>query len=118
MDPWSKVDYSRLIREALMVVEKIPEVNPPSGRCRDRVSCKPRSWNRGGGKTEGRSQKRVLSSRVLGQEVNIGQGGPGGGPGCPCGHPARPPGGPRHQGTWTPGCPLRPYFRALEGSFA
>src|SRR4051812_29678793 len=32
MDPWSKVDYSRLIREALMVVEKLPEVNPPSGR--------------------------------------------------------------------------------------
>src|SRR4051812_11284192 len=32
MDPWSKVDYPRLIREASMVVEKLPEVNPPSGR--------------------------------------------------------------------------------------
>ena len=32
MDPWSKVDYSRLIREASMVVEKLPEVIPPSGR--------------------------------------------------------------------------------------
>src|ERR1041385_6645802 len=32
MDPWSKVDYSRIIREASMVVEKLPEVNPPSGR--------------------------------------------------------------------------------------
>src|ERR1041385_3888535 len=32
MDPWSKVDYSRLIREASMVVEKLPEVNPPFGR--------------------------------------------------------------------------------------
>src|SRR3954465_1788269 len=32
MDPWSKMDYSRLIREAPMVVEKLPEVNPPSGR--------------------------------------------------------------------------------------
>src|SRR4051812_20738612 len=32
MDPWSKVDYSRLIREASMVVEKLLEVNPPSGR--------------------------------------------------------------------------------------
>src|ERR1044072_4905074 len=31
MNPWSKVEYSRLIREALMVVEKLPEVNPPSG---------------------------------------------------------------------------------------
>src|SRR3954462_15656667 len=32
MDPWSKVDYSRIIREASMVVEKLPEVNPPSDR--------------------------------------------------------------------------------------
>src|SRR3954467_11451893 len=32
MDPWSKVDYSRFIREASMVVEKLPEVIPPSGR--------------------------------------------------------------------------------------
>src|SRR3954463_14533812 len=32
MDPWSKVDYSRFIREASMVVEKLPEVVPPSGR--------------------------------------------------------------------------------------
>src|SRR4051812_1149380 len=32
MDPWSKVDYSRFIREASMVVEKLPGVVPPSGR--------------------------------------------------------------------------------------
>src|SRR3954471_24935075 len=32
MDPWSKVDYSRHIREASMVVERLPEVNPPSVR--------------------------------------------------------------------------------------
>src|ERR1041385_8110774 len=32
MDPWSKVDYSRFIREASMVVEKLLEVVPPSGR--------------------------------------------------------------------------------------
>src|ERR1041384_3115224 len=32
MDPWSKEDYSRHIWEALMVVEKLPEINPPSGR--------------------------------------------------------------------------------------
>src|SRR4051812_24378144 len=32
MDPWSKVDYSRIIRGASMVVEKLLEVNPPSGR--------------------------------------------------------------------------------------
>src|SRR4051794_35482651 len=32
MDPWSKGDYSWHIQEALMVVEKLPEINPPSGR--------------------------------------------------------------------------------------
>src|SRR4051812_50002526 len=32
MDPWSKVDYSRLIRKASMAMEKLQEVNPPSDR--------------------------------------------------------------------------------------
>src|SRR4051812_9295494 len=32
MDPWSKVDYSRVIREVSMAMEKLPEVDPPSGR--------------------------------------------------------------------------------------
>ena len=32
MDPWSKVDYSRHIREEYMEMEGLPEVNPPSGR--------------------------------------------------------------------------------------
>src|SRR3954462_3131603 len=32
MDPWSKVDYSWQIREVSMAMEKLPEVNPPSGR--------------------------------------------------------------------------------------
>src|SRR3954466_4798666 len=37
MDPWSKGDYSRIIREASMVVEKIPVVILPSGRVSGRV---------------------------------------------------------------------------------
>src|SRR3954467_2049988 len=37
MDPWSKGDYSQVIREASMVVEKLPEVIPPSGRVPGRV---------------------------------------------------------------------------------
>src|ERR1041385_6932683 len=32
MDPWSKWDYLWHIREASMVVEKLPEVNPSSDR--------------------------------------------------------------------------------------
>src|SRR4051812_44169864 len=37
MDPWSKGDYSRIIREASMVVEKLPVVILPSGRVPGRV---------------------------------------------------------------------------------
>src|ERR1041385_7915576 len=32
MDPWSKENYSRHIREASMVEGKLPEVDAPSGR--------------------------------------------------------------------------------------
>ena len=37
MDPWSKGDYSQLIREASMVVEKLPVVILPPGRVPGRV---------------------------------------------------------------------------------
>src|SRR4051812_20884316 len=37
MDPWSKGDYSRIIREASMVVEKVPVVILPFGRVLGRV---------------------------------------------------------------------------------
>src|SRR3954467_15005221 len=37
MDPWSKGDYSRIIWEASMVVEKVPVVILPSGRVPGRV---------------------------------------------------------------------------------
>ena len=37
MDPWSKVDYSRHIREVSMVEGKLPEVDAPSGRVLGRV---------------------------------------------------------------------------------
>src|SRR4051812_41286537 len=37
MDPWSKGDYSRIVREASMVVEKVPVVILHSGRVPGRV---------------------------------------------------------------------------------
>ena len=37
MDSWSKGDYSQVIREASMVVEKLPVVILPSGRVPGRV---------------------------------------------------------------------------------
>src|SRR6187399_909353 len=52
MDPWSKGDYSQLIREAPMVVERLPVVILPSGRVPGRVllvlpiSEARRRWNR------------------------------------------------------------------------
>ena len=52
MDPWSKGDYSQLIREASMVVEKLPVVILPSGRLPGRVLLAlpileaRRRWNR------------------------------------------------------------------------
>src|SRR3954469_15979933 len=73
MDPWSKGDYSRIVREASMVVEKVLVVILPSGRVPGEFSWRSRSWKRGGGGTEMRSRKRVPLSRVLGRVLNIGQ---------------------------------------------
>src|SRR3954469_8349028 len=74
MDPWSKGDYSRIVREASMVVEKVLVVILPSGRVPGEFSWRSRSWKRGGGGTEMRSRKRVPLSRVSGRVLNIGQG--------------------------------------------
>src|SRR3954468_20528961 len=73
MDARSKGDYSRHIREALMVVEKLPEVNPPSDRVSDRFVGLFRSWNHCGGGTEEDIEKRVPSQGFIGRGVNIGQ---------------------------------------------
>jgi len=51
MDPWSKGDYSRDIREAIMAMEELPEVTPPSGRVPGQVFWRSRDRNRGGGGT-------------------------------------------------------------------
>src|SRR4051812_26891850 len=54
MDPWSKVDYSRHIREASMAMEELPEVNPPSDRVPGKrllaapILKRRRRWNREG----------------------------------------------------------------------
>src|SRR3954468_14984888 len=73
MDPWSKGDYSRIIREASMVVEKVPVAILPSAGCREEFSWRSRSWKRGGGETEMRSWKRAPVSRVSRRALNIGQ---------------------------------------------
>src|SRR4051812_40940175 len=107
MDPWSKLDYSRLIWETLMVVKKLSEVNPPSDRVRGQgLLAAPileswRQWNRDefaikGSVLEGfgkRSKYRPKGTR----------GWPQGSKRPPV---ARPPLWPRHQGAWSPGGPL------------
>src|SRR3954466_8384335 len=107
MDPWSKGDYSRIIREASMVVEKVPVVILPSGRVPGRVLLAlpileaRRQRNRDGIAKKG--------SRPEGFETcfkYMPKGGVGrllGAPGPPP-PPARP-GGARHQGTSGPGGP-------------
>src|SRR3954471_7124573 len=89
MDPWSKVDYSRLIREVSMVLEKLPEVNPPSGRVPGQgllaAPILETRWRR----NKEEIAKKALRVSVRG--ANIGQRGPGGGPRGLGGHLARPP---------------------------
>src|SRR3954469_4149925 len=134
MDPWSKGDYSRIVREASMVVEKVPVVILPSGRVPGRVLLAlpileaRRRWNR--------DEIANNGSRPEGCETCFKyrpKGGVGrflGGPGAP---PARPGVGPRHQGASGPGGPppallrgpgrfrnadfLYIFFRNFSGSF-
>src|ERR1041385_5353108 len=89
----------------------------PSAGCREEVCWCSRSRIRGGGGTEARSRKRVLSSRVSRHGEYIGEGGqPGGPPGVQAPPLARPDPRARHQGAWAPGggplAPLR-FFRKV-----
>src|SRR3954462_14558675 len=105
MDPWSKGDYSRIIREASMVVEKVPVVILPSGRVPGRVPLALpilEAWRR-------RNRDAIMEkgSRPEGVETCFKytpKGGVRGPTGCPGGPTARP-GGPRHQVASAPGGP-------------
>src|SRR3954462_6986440 len=117
MDPWSKGDYSRIIREASMVVEKLPVVILPSGRATGGVlMALPILEAR---RRRNRDEIVKKGSRLEGfgtcvkYRPNGGISGDLGGPGAP---PARPGGGPRHQGAWSPGGPLRLSFGCVEAS--
>src|SRR3954465_7181670 len=105
MDPWSKGDYSRIIREASMVVEKVPVMILPSGRVPGRVLLAlPILEAR---RRRNRDEIAKKGFYPEGFETCFKyrpKGGVGrflGGPGAP---PARP-WGPRHQGASAPGGP-------------
>src|ERR1041385_7730064 len=110
MDPWSKVDYSWFIREASMVVEKLPEVVPPSGRVPRRgllvlpILETRRRRNRGEIAKKG-SRLGVFASRGINRRRGAARGDTRG-PGAPL---ARPHPRARWEGAWGPGgSPLAP----------
>src|SRR6187399_1483210 len=111
MDPWSKVDYSRLIREASMVVEKLPMVVLPSGRVPGRVLLMLpilealRRRNRGEIAKKG-SVLEGFGTRGRYMRRGVTRGGTGA-PGAPL---ARPGVGPRRVAAWAPLAPLWPCF--------
>src|ERR1041385_9188854 len=96
MDRWSKVDYSRFIREASMVVEKLPEVIPPSSRVPGRallvLPILEAWWQRNRGEiTKKGSVPEGFSSRGINRRKGAARVGPwapgappwrGQGPGC------------------------------------
>ena len=116
MDPWSKGDYSQLIREASMVVEKLPVVILPSGRVPGRVLLAlPTLEAR---RRRNRDEIAKKGSRLEGFETRLkympkgGISGGSGGPGAP---PARP-GGPAPPGRLGPWWPP-PVSLRLRGTF-
>src|SRR4051812_22364057 len=118
MDSWSKVDYSRFIRETSMVVEKLPEVNPPSGRVPGRgLQTLPilearRRRNRGEITKKGSVLKGFGG---LGKYRRRGQPGGTRGPGTPL---ARPNTRARWEGAWSPGGSPPPPLGTPEASVA
>src|SRR3954463_2154077 len=104
------MDYSRFIREASMVVEKLPEVVPPSGRVPGRgllvlpILEARRRWNRGDITKKGSIIEGFGTSGIY-RRRGAARGGPGA-PGAPL---ARPRGWPSRVAAWaTPGSPLAP----------
>src|SRR6187401_906788 len=112
MDPWSKVDYSRLIWEASMVVEKLPVVVLPSGRVPGRVLLMLpilealQRRNRGEIVKKG-SVLEGFGTRGIYMQRGVTRGGEGA-PGAPLGRPGV---GPPGVAAWAaPGSPLAPLW--------
>src|SRR3954464_11338426 len=117
MDPWSKGDYSRIVREASMVVEKVPVVILPSGRVPGRVLLvlpileARRRRNRDEIANNGSRPKGFKTCFKYRPKGGVGRF--LGGPGTP---PARPRGGRATRAPRPLVAPLRLHFGVLEGS--
>src|SRR3954469_1745584 len=103
-DPWSKVDYSRHIREASMAMEGLPEGVDPSGRVPEQllqaapILKRRRRQNREGFAKKGSGAEGFR--RGCKYRRKRGSRGPTGQPGGPL---ARPRIGPRQAPSWLPG---------------
>src|SRR3954465_816274 len=104
MDPWSKGDYSRHIREASMAMEGLPEVVPPSGRVLSQLllAAPILKWRRRRYREENGHKRSILGVSSAGAKYRP-RGSPRGAARDPGGYPAHPPPWPRHQGAWAPG---------------
>ena len=97
MDPWSKGDYSQLIREASMVVERLPVVILPSGRVPGRVLLVLPILEARRRRNRDEIAKKGSVLEGFGTRYKyMPKGGISGGLGGPGAPPARPGGGPRH----------------------
>src|SRR3954465_2816685 len=117
MDPWSKGDYSRIVREWSMVVEKVPVVILPSGRVPGRVLLALPTWE-----ARGRRNRDAIGEKGSRPEGGhtcfkyTPKGGVGRHQGRPGGPTARPGGGRATRAPRPLVAPLRLSFGVPEGS--
>src|SRR4051812_11560632 len=103
MDPWSKVDYSRHIREASMGVDGLPEVVPPSSRVPGQLLlAAPILKRRRRRYIEEIGKKTSILGVSSARAIYRRRGASRGSTKDPRGSLARPTLGPRHQGAWSP----------------
>src|SRR3954462_12714433 len=104
MDPWSKGDYSRHIREASMAMDGLPEGIPPSGMVPGQLLLEApilKRWRRRKREENGNSRS-ILGVSITGGKYRP-KGAPRGATGQPRGLLARPRVGPRQGPFWGPG---------------
>src|SRR3954468_20283909 len=102
MDPWSKEDYSRHIREASMAMEGLPEGVPPSGRVSGQLLlAAPILKRRRQYREENGNSRSILGVSSAGTKYRP-KGTPRGGTGQPGGCLARPRVGQRKGPFWSP----------------
>src|SRR3954471_4548604 len=119
MDPWSKGDYSRYIREASMAMDGLPEGVPPSGRVPEQLLQAAPILKRRRRRYRGEIAVKGLVLGVSTQRAKYRRrGAPGGPTRQPGGLLARPRAGPRQGPSWSPGGAPFPLLIIREASGA